>query len=47
MNRAHDQKQALESINIVRKYFNNYSIDLIYGIPYTTLNDWKKTLILL
>ena len=23
MNRAHDQKQALESINIVRKYFNN------------------------
>ena len=44
MNRAHDQKQALESINIVRKYFNNYSIDLIYGIPYTTLKDWKKNL---
>ena len=44
MNRVHDQRQALKSINLVRNHFNNYSIDLIYGIPYTTLNNWKNNL---
>ncbi len=44
MNRVHDRRQALKSINLVRNHFNNYSIDLIYGIPYTTLNNWKNNL---
>ena len=29
MNRVHDQRQALKSINLVRNHFNNYSIDLV------------------
>ena len=42
MNRAHNKKQALENLGLARKYFNNITIDLIYGSP--TLSDahWKE-----
>ena len=44
MNRAHDSKKALNSIEISKKYFNNISIDLMYGIPESTLESWTYNL---
>lgn len=43
MNRAHNADQALRSIQMVKEAgFNNYSVDLIYGTPTLTDDDWKK-----
>lgn len=44
MNRAHNQEEALESIALAKKYFDNISIDLIYGIPGMSLERWEKNL---
>ena len=44
MNRAHNSNQAHNALNLVKKYFENYSLDLIYGMPYSSLSDWKKNL---
>jgi len=42
MNRAHNENEALESIKKAKKYFENISIDLIYGIPKMSNKRWKK-----
>jgi len=39
MNRAHTAKQAIGNLQLARKYFENITIDLIYGTP--TLPDEK------
>jgi oxygen-independent coproporphyrinogen-3 oxidase len=44
INRAHNASEALECIKEAKKYFENISIDLIYGIPEMTNERWKKTL---
>ena len=44
MNRAHDAEKALSSLEISNKYFNNISIDLIYGMPGSTLKSWEYNL---
>ena len=44
MNRAHNATEALESIKLAREYFENISIDLIYGIPGMSNERWKKNL---
>ena len=44
MNRAHDSKKALNSIELSKKYFNNISIDLMYGVPESTLESWTYNL---
>lgn len=45
MNRAHDAIQAKQAvINAASAGFNNISVDLIYGLPTSTLADWKKNL---
>jgi len=41
MNRAHNTTQALEALRWVNKYFSNYSLDLIYGLPAQTAFDSK------
>ncbi|WP_430900902.1 MULTISPECIES: radical SAM family heme chaperone HemW [unclassified Paraflavitalea] len=41
MNRAHNVQQAIESIETGLKYFPNSSIDLIYGGPDLTDEQWK------
>ncbi len=47
MNRAHNAEQAKQAVtNAANACFNNISIDLIYGIPTSTLSDWKKNLAL-
>ena len=42
MNRSHDSSQAKSSIELTKKYFNNISIDLIYGIPGLSDYKWRK-----
>jgi oxygen-independent coproporphyrinogen-3 oxidase len=44
MNRAHNSKEALESIQMAKEYFDNISIDLIYGIPGMTEVRWRENL---
>jgi len=44
MNRAHDRNQALESLETACSYFDNISIDLIYGIPGLDQDAWKANL---
>jgi len=45
MNRAHGSKQALAAIPAIRAAgFTNFSIDLMYGLPTSTLADWDANL---
>lgn len=44
MNRAHNASEALECIKEAKQYFENISIDLIYGIPGMGNERWKKNL---
>ena len=44
MNRAHDVNQAHKSLELAVKFFQNFSIDLIYGMPYSSLANWKNNL---
>lgn len=44
MNRSHNAKQALSTIEHGKAYFDNISIDLIYGVPGMTDKKWKKNL---
>ncbi len=40
MNRNHTSIQSLKAIEIVSQIFENYSVDLIYGIPKSSLKDF-------
>lgn len=44
MNRAHNATEALGSIKMTKEYFDNISIDLIYGIPDMSELRWKKNI---
>ncbi len=44
MNRAHTATEATKCIEMARSYFDNISIDLIYGIPDMTMEQWKENL---
>jgi oxygen-independent coproporphyrinogen-3 oxidase len=44
MNRAHNEAEASKSLAEATKYFNNISIDLIYGIPGMDDNRWKTNI---
>ena len=44
MNRSHSSDQALSSLNLVMQNFENFSVDLIYGIPNSSISHWKKNL---
>ncbi len=42
MNRAHNAAQAINNLKLALQYFENISIDLIYGTPQLTNEKWKK-----
>jgi len=42
MNRAHNADEAWNSLVEATNYFDNISIDLIYGIPNMSLDRWKS-----
>ena len=44
MNRAHNHEEALTSIREAKKFFDNISIDLIYGIPRMSNERWQQNL---
>lgn len=44
MNRAHSAQQALAQVAQARKYFDNITIDLIYGGPGLSDEQWKQNL---
>ena len=44
MNRAHDSKKAIKSIEMARKYFENISIDILYGLPESSLESCNYNL---
>lgn len=44
MNRAHTAQEALRCLEAVSRHFDNYSIDLIYGIPGSRFETWQQTL---
>lgn len=45
LGRLHNRQEALKTILLLRKSeFSNVSIDLMYGMPDQTLNDWQNDL---
>lgn len=44
MNRAHSSDEAIKSLSVATDYFDNISIDLIYGIPGMDNNKWKANI---
>ncbi len=44
LNRNHNSVQSLEALDCISNLYDNYSIDLIYGIPYSSIEKWRKNL---
>ena len=44
MNRSHTRNQAMNCIKSAGKYFDNISVDLIYGIPGLDNSRWKENI---
>lgn len=45
LGRAHNYQQAVAAVERIRKYrFKNLSLDLMYGLPGQSLQDWEQTL---
>ena len=44
MNRAHNSEEAKKCLEIATKYFNNISIDLIYGVPNMSNEKWLQNI---
>jgi oxygen-independent coproporphyrinogen-3 oxidase len=44
MHRAHNAHQSLEALALSKLYFDNITIDLIYGVPGLSNEDWKKNI---
>ncbi|MBL7743309.1 MAG: radical SAM family heme chaperone HemW [Chitinophagaceae bacterium] len=42
MNRAHNAQQAISNLRLATSYFDNITIDLIYGTPGLTHEKWKQ-----
>jgi oxygen-independent coproporphyrinogen III oxidase len=44
MNRAHNAEEAKKCLEIATQYFDNISVDLIYGIPGLSAANWQKNI---
>ena len=44
MNRAHNVEEAKKCLEIATQYFNNISIDLIYGVPEMSNEKWLQNI---
>jgi oxygen-independent coproporphyrinogen-3 oxidase len=45
MNRAHNSEEALNCVGLAKKAgFENISVDLIYGLPNFSIEDWEKNI---
>ena len=44
MNRAHNANEAKKCLSMATRYFDNITIDLIYGVPNMSVEKWKQNL---
>ncbi|MBF0517516.1 MAG: radical SAM family heme chaperone HemW [Nitrospirae bacterium] len=44
LGRLHDCAEAVEALTIIKENFNNFSFDLIYGLPGQSVEDWINSL---
>ena len=44
MNRAHNSAEAKKCLELATQYFDNISLDLIYGIPAMSNEKWKQNI---
>ncbi len=44
MNRAHNSEEAKDCLSVATQYFDNISVDLIYGIPDCTNEEWRTNI---
>jgi oxygen-independent coproporphyrinogen III oxidase len=44
MNRAHNSAEAKECLEFATQYFDNISLDLIYGVPGMSNEKWKQNI---
>lgn len=44
MNRAHNSGEAKQCLALAKKYFDNITVDLIYGIPGMSLERWQHNI---
>ena len=44
MNRVHSSNQAQEALSNTARLFSNFSLDLIYGMPYSNLLEWEQNI---
>ena len=44
LRRRHSAQQAIEAVREAQRYFQNISIDLMYGLPGQTISGWKETI---
>jgi len=44
MNRAHNSAEAKKCLEIATQYFDNFSIDLIYGVPSMSNEKWLQNI---
>lgn len=42
LNRKHEKKDIIDNVNLVKKYFDNISVDLIYAVPIENLSILKN-----
>lgn len=44
MNRAHSAEESIKCLEVATQYFDNISIDLIYGVQDMSLSRWRKNI---
>ena len=44
LGRIHDSRTAIETIELAKKFFDNVSVDLMYGLPTQTLDKLRRDL---
>ncbi|MGQ3677092.1 radical SAM family heme chaperone HemW [Tenacibaculum discolor] len=44
MNRAHNAQEARKCLSVATRYFDNITIDLIYGVPNMSNKRWRENL---
>jgi oxygen-independent coproporphyrinogen III oxidase len=44
MHRSHNAQEAKKALALAQQYFNNFSIDLIFGSPILTTSLWQKNI---
>ena len=44
LGRIHDSQTAIETVNLAKKFFDNVSVDLMYGLPNQTLDKLRRDL---